>query len=201
VNYLDIILLVPLIWAGWRGFKKGLILEVFSLLALFAGLYGGIHFSDQVAIWLQDGLKLTSDYLPIISFAVTFIGVVVAVHFVGKALQKVIKMAALGFVNKLLGLAFSVAKVGLVLSVALVFLSSVNKSFKLIPEEHQQDSMLYAPVYNFSLIVIPAVKSSEFYKRLQNEGLIPNFEKGELVQASNHSFPQIAQEVAVDHHR
>jgi len=190
VNYLDIILLVPLVWAAWRGFKKGLILEVFSLLALFAGLYGGIHFSDQVALWLQNDLKLASDYLPIISFAVTFIAVVVAVHFVGKALQKVIKMAALGLVNKLLGLAFSVAKIGLALSVALVFLSSINKSFKLIPEEHQQQSLMYAPVYNFSLIVIPAVKSSEFYKRLQNEGLIPNFDKSELVEATSCSFPQ-----------
>ena len=44
VNYLDIIFIVPLIWAGFRGFKKGLIIEVSTLIAFGLGIWGGIHF-------------------------------------------------------------------------------------------------------------------------------------------------------------
>jgi len=49
MNYLDIILVLPLIIGAWRGFKKGFIIELFTLLALLVGLYAGIHFSDFVA--------------------------------------------------------------------------------------------------------------------------------------------------------
>lgn len=177
MNVIDLVLIIPLLWAAWRGFRKGLIVEVFSLLALFAGIYGGIHFSDQVAMWLSDEISIKESYLPVVSFAVTFIAVVIAVYFIGKAIEKVAHMAALKPVNKILGAAFGIAKVALIISLSLVFLDPLNRSAQLIPEESIEESFLYSPVKGFSLVILPVIKESSFWESLKNKKLLPNLEE------------------------
>ena len=46
MNYLDIIIAVPLLYGMIKGFSNGLIKEVTSLLALFIGVYVAINFSE-----------------------------------------------------------------------------------------------------------------------------------------------------------
>jgi membrane protein required for colicin V production len=179
MNAIDLILLVPLLWAAWRGLRKGLIVEIFSLLALFAGIYGGIHFSDYMAEWLSEETTIHENYLPVIAFAVTFIGVVVAVYFLGKSVEKVAHIAALKPLNKILGMVFSIAKFGLFLSIILIFLDPLNRTTKLVPQETIDASILYTPVKDFSLFIIPAIKESHFWESLKNKGLIPDFDQSE----------------------
>ena len=45
MNYLDIIIAIPLVWGIVIGFKKGFVIEIASLIAILAGVYGSIHFS------------------------------------------------------------------------------------------------------------------------------------------------------------
>ena len=46
MNYLDIIIAVPLLYGLIKGFSNGLVKEVTSLLALFIGVYVAINFSS-----------------------------------------------------------------------------------------------------------------------------------------------------------
>ena len=52
INLLDIILLIPLLWFGYNGYKKGLIIEIASLAAFILGLYFAFYFSDFTAEYL-----------------------------------------------------------------------------------------------------------------------------------------------------
>ena len=65
MNFIDVLIIVPLIYAGYKGFKHGLVIEVFTLLALFVGLYAGIHFSDFLSAFLKKSFGWDSEYLPI----------------------------------------------------------------------------------------------------------------------------------------
>jgi len=71
MNYLDIVLCIPLIWGAWRGLIKGFIIEVSTLIALGLGIYGGIHFSDLVASGLSTFIDVQGNILHLISFALT----------------------------------------------------------------------------------------------------------------------------------
>ncbi|MGB0422908.1 MAG: CvpA family protein [Flavobacteriales bacterium] len=166
MNAIDLILIIPLAWAAYKGFKKGFIIEIFSLLALFAGVYGGIHFSDGVANWLDQTIQIKEKYLPVVSFAVTFIGVVVLVFYLGKLIEKAINMAAMKPLNKLAGALFSVLKYGLIMSVILGFLLPINKNLDLIKQSTINESVLAKPIEGLATTVIPAVKESDFYKAL-----------------------------------
>ena len=161
MNYLDIIFIVPLIWAGFRGFKKGFIIEVSALIAFGLGIWGGIHFSDFVAELLSDSIE--SKYVPLVSFAITFILIVATVFVLGKMLEKAVNLVQLKLVNKLTGAVFGVAKIVLVISVLLVIVNSFDQKANIVPKDLKENSLLYQPLSEVSLKVIPALKNSGLF--------------------------------------
>ena len=161
MNYLDLIFIVPLIWAGFRGFKKGLIIEVSVLIAFGLGIWGGIHFSDFVAELLSNSIE--SKYVPLVSFAITFILIVAAVFVLGKMLEKAVNLVQLKLVNKVTGAVFGIAKIVLVISVLLVIVNSFDQKSNIVPKDLKEDSLLYQPLSDISLRVIPALKNSGLF--------------------------------------
>jgi membrane protein required for colicin V production len=162
MNYLDILLILPLIYGAWRGFKKGLIIELFTLLALLVGIYAGIHFSDYASEILKAN-GVTSKYLPAIAFTITFLGVGAMVYFAGKMLEKAIKVVALGLFNKAAGLIFGILKMLYICSALLVILESIDEKNSFIPENQKSGSLLYETIKNTSLSTIPALKNSSLF--------------------------------------
>jgi len=144
MNIIDIIFIIPLAWFTYVGFKKGLIIELFSLVALILGIYAALHFSFYAENFLIANLNINDQYIPIASFIVTFIIVVLLVFVLGKIIEKFINVLALGFLNKLAGSAFGLLKSALIISVVLILINNVNIS--LISEERKENSLLYRPV-------------------------------------------------------
>ena len=100
INLLDLILLIPLLLFAFQGYKKGIIIEVATLLALVLGIYAALFFSDYTANLLTGSFNISKEYLNIIAFIVTFIGVLILVLLLGKLLEKVVNLLLLGFINK-----------------------------------------------------------------------------------------------------
>src|SRR5680860_134919 len=108
MNYIDIVLVLLLVFSAIGGFRKGLIVELASLAALILGIWGAIEFSDITSDFLVENFNLKSDHLNIISFAVTFVVIVILVHIVGSVVNKLVETVMLGFINKLAGLVFGI---------------------------------------------------------------------------------------------
>ena len=72
MNWLDWTLLALVTFAAIKGFSRGFIVEICSLLALVLGIWAGIHFSDRVAEAI--GLETKSSA---VAFLVTFLIVLV----------------------------------------------------------------------------------------------------------------------------
>ena len=155
MGYLDIILCIPLIWGLYNGYTKGLIIQTASLLALILGAYGAIVFSNLTQDILASNFEIDNKYIPIISFATTFIAIVIAVHFLGKVLEKSINMIALGLFNKLLGAVFGVLKVALLLSALIFVFEGLDKQFSLIPQDAKSKSVLYRPMSKLIPAIVP----------------------------------------------
>jgi len=166
MNYLDILLFIPLVVGAWRGFKKGFVIELFTLLALLVGIYAGIHFSDFMAGILSEHIGITSKYLPAIAFTITFLGVGAMVFFGGKMIEKLIKVVALSPVNKVAGLIFGLLKMLYITSALLVILESIDEKNDFIPEDLKESSLLYQPVKSTALTTIPALKHSSLFLKV-----------------------------------
>lgn len=167
MNFIDILILIPLIYAAYKGFKHGLIIEVFTLLALIVGLYAGIHFSDGVAAFLKKQFHWNSPYLPVISFTLVFLGLGAMIYFAGKAIERMVKVVNLSPLNKIFGSVFGLLKALYFASVGIVLLDSYDEKGKFFPEEKKEASYLYNPVKKVSEVTIPGMSGSNIF--LQNQ--------------------------------
>lgn len=163
MNFIDVLIIVPLAYAGYKGFKHGLIIEVFTLLALFVGLYAGIHFSDFIADFLKRSFGWDSEYLPVISFTLVFLGIGAMVYFAGKTIEQMVKVVNLSPVNKFFGVFFGVMKMAYVVSVVIVLTESYDEKGDFFPEEKKERSLLYTPVKAISTTTIPGLSESTIF--------------------------------------
>ena len=142
MNSLDYILFIPLLYGLYRGFTKGLIIELASLLALTLGIYGALHFSSLTFEFLIDYVEIKTVYLQLASYGLTFLIIVMLISFTGKILTMLIKLVALGFINRLMGAIFGGFKALLILSVFISFFDKFNKQFGMVNEEILTSSLI-----------------------------------------------------------
>ena len=140
INYFDLAVLVPLLFGMYKGFTKGLILSIATLVGLILGVWSGVKFSHITSELLFDKFQID---IPLLAFAVTFLGVLILMYFVGKLLSKFIDILALGLLNKIGGALFSAFKTILILTVVLLFFENINSNFKLVDTAMLDSSLFY----------------------------------------------------------
>ncbi len=172
MNFLDIILGIPLIWGAYQGYRKGFIIELASLAALILGIYAAINFSYVIGDWLNNNINWDEKYINIIAFILTFVIVVILVYWIGKIIQKFIDILMLGFLNRIAGLFFGIIKAGFLLSVLLFIINIFDDDQKLLTPKAKRNSALYGPIASFAPYIIPKLnleKLDEYTKPIVEE--------------------------------
>ncbi|WP_341217188.1 CvpA family protein [uncultured Wocania sp.] len=157
MNVIDIVLAALILFGLIRGFMKGLFVEVASLIALIAGVYGAIHFSNFAADFLQSKVDWNEKTINITAFAITFVIIVLAIALAGRALTKLADFAALGIINKFLGGIFGALKIALILSVVLNIFDKMNSTITFVDKENINDTVLYKPVKELVPMIFPNI--------------------------------------------
>jgi membrane protein required for colicin V production len=167
MNIFDIIIVALLIFGFVRGVMKGLFVEVASLVALIAGVYGAIHFSYFIGDFLKEAVSWNEEYVSLAAFAGTFIVIIIVIGFLGKVLTKLADFASLGIINKILGGVFGALKIGLILSVVFIFFGKINNTIPFIEKKTLEESLLYKPVKKVAPSIFPSIiKGEEDLKKL-----------------------------------
>jgi membrane protein required for colicin V production len=162
MNVLDIIFLIPLVFALYRGFKKGLIHMIASLLALVLGILGAIQLRPVFASLLDSVFNIAPEHINVIAFSVAFVVIVLIVHLVAFLLDKLIKAVALNFVNRLLGMGFGLLVTAFVISMILWPVNQVNEDRQIIKPELIEGSLLYTPLSAIAPALFPYLKKLEW---------------------------------------
>ncbi|MET0635560.1 MAG: CvpA family protein [Chitinophagaceae bacterium] len=136
---IDGILVILLILAAIRGFQRGLIVGIFSFLAIIVGLAAAMKLSAVVASWMEESTSVSKDWLPFLSFALVFIGVVLLVRLGANLLQKTIELGMLGWANRLGGILLYALLYITVYSVILFYAIGLN----VIKPESLENSVSY----------------------------------------------------------
>ena len=118
---IDIITAVLLVIACIKGYQKGLILAVFSILAFIIGLAAALKLSAVVAGYLKGSISVSAKWLPFVSFVAVFLITVLLVRWGGKLIERSFKVVLLGWVNRIGGIIFYAALYMIILSVFLFY--------------------------------------------------------------------------------
>jgi len=136
---IDIIIAIALIIAIIKGYQQGLIVAVFSVLAFIIGLAAAIKLSVLAAGYIGKTVKISDQWLPVISFVVVFLVVVLLIRLGAKLIQRTIQFAMLGWVNRLGGILLFVILYILIFSVLIFYADQLS----LIKSETRDASLTY----------------------------------------------------------
>jgi len=150
---IDILFLILMAMAAFKGYSRGLIVAVFSLLAVIIALAAALKLSSFVAGKLMDTINITTQWVPFISFAIVFIGFVFLIRMAANMLEKMVSFAMLGWVNKLGGILLYATAYTMVLSVVLFFSAKIQ----LIQSATIEASITYPFIAPFGPKVIDGI--------------------------------------------
>ena len=122
MNYIDLVIVVIVLWGFWTGMQRGLIRSVTSLLGWVVALILGSRFAPVVAPSLS---MLSHDPVvrKIAAFVLIALAVLVVSSLIGSVLRSVLKAMYLGLPERLAGGVFGTAKGLLIVMVVIQILS------------------------------------------------------------------------------
>lgn len=169
MGILDIILGALLAYGLLKGLKNGFFVEIASVVALIAGIYGSMHFSYIVADYIRARMEWDPSYIKVAAFVITFTGIVVGVHLLGKFLTRVADFAMLGFLNRLAGGIFGLVKVAVILGAVIIFLERAALPLDALQPDAFEASVIYGPLKETGAFVFSRVLEPEFLENLESK--------------------------------
>ena len=157
MGFLDIILAMLLVYGLYKGLRNGFFVEIASLVALIAGLFGAIHFSYIVGEYIAGIVNWDSQYVNLAAFIITFVCIVLLIHVVGKLLSKVTEFSLLGILNKLAGGVFGATKTAVIIGALLIYFDKLNDDAEIVKQETIESSILYTPLKDVGAFVFGKV--------------------------------------------
>jgi len=163
---IDIVFLVLMLIAVFRGMKRGLLVAIFSVIACVVGLAAAIKLSAVVADHLRADAHLHSKWLPILAFILVFVLVVLIVRWGANLIEAALDIVLLGWVNKVGGVILYVSLFIAVYSIILFYGSRSH----IISQESIRASKVYGFVAPWGPAIIDAIGNVvPFFKNMFKE--------------------------------
>jgi membrane protein required for colicin V production len=119
---IDIIALLLLVLAIYKGWTQGFIMSIFSFLSYFIAITLAFYFSAKVAGYFKQTAGSDSKWYSFLAFFAVMIGAIIIIRIIGKMVEKAAELMLLGIVNRIAGIAiFGFLYFGL-MSVLFVYL-------------------------------------------------------------------------------
>ncbi len=119
MNFVDILIGVVLLILAVKGFAKGLIREVCSLLGLVVGSLAALIYYRPLAEALHDHIHLSHYLRAILSFGLIFLALGLLFFFLGHILTTLFKFMLLGGINRVGGALLGIIQGAVILSMVL----------------------------------------------------------------------------------
>jgi membrane protein required for colicin V production len=164
MSYIDLLILIPIVWGCIRGFMRGLVMELATLTGLILGIIAAFYFASDLGGLLRQYFTFGESAARIISSVLIFTAVMLIAWLVGKAIEKTVELIALGWLNKLLGAVVGIVKGAVVAALLLYVVVYFDKNQKIITPREKEKSMFYQAVSR----VIPSLVSNVSREEAEN---------------------------------
>jgi membrane protein required for colicin V production len=175
MNLLDIIIIAVMFFFMLKGILRGFIREIASLAGVITGIWLANLFQPQMTEYLKSYVPAI-DSLPLISFVIIFVSVLIVSSLLGWFLKLSFKKADFGWADRTLGVGLATLK-----GVIIVYLVIVLLTF-FIPAKTPliADSKL-APLVIMSYQSMVRLISPDDYQKLKKKIMEKKEEMGEIV--------------------
>lgn len=150
---IDIIALVVLAIAVWKGLQKGLIVGLFSFIGIFVGAAAALKLSGMAGQYLLAHFPNLGPWVPLLSFILVFAGVVFLVRIIAAFIEKTLEWSMMGWANKLGGILFFTLLYALLFSIALFYADEMA----LLSADTKQASVAYSMLQPMAPVLMDGI--------------------------------------------
>jgi membrane protein required for colicin V production len=143
MNFIDYSIIIFTILFVINGYRKGIIISLASIIALILGIYAAVYFSNYLDATLMEHLNPSRLWLPILSFTITFMLVVIAILIMAKLAEKVVDVVGFGIINHIGGAVLGFVKGILLISILLFIITNLDPKGKWLTREDKKGSFFY----------------------------------------------------------
>ncbi|WP_018342475.1 CvpA family protein [Cytophaga aurantiaca] len=151
MEIIDIILILILGYGGYKGYQTGLLIQVITFIAFIIAIVTAFNLCQLGVTKLKAWYDLNNSLLPVISFLIIFIGVLILIILLGRFLTSVLHQSLLGSIDQYAGALVGILKAAFGLGCVLWLL---EKSGLKIPAEYTDESFVYVWLTEYSPSVI-----------------------------------------------
>jgi len=119
MNSFDIAIIIIFSFCMIRGFFRGLIKELSSIVGVLGGFYAAYTYYMQIAVHFLPWIKNDS-YRYIICFLLIFCVVFIIISILGIIIKYILNIAFLGWIDRICGAGFGIIKGVLIISILLI---------------------------------------------------------------------------------
>ncbi|MCQ2960448.1 MAG: CvpA family protein [Bacteroidales bacterium] len=174
MNFLDIIVIIPVLWGAFKGFKNGLISEGGTIVALILGIWASLTFSESIALKIQEYTSIEPAYQQITAFGCIFLFVIIACFIITRVILRFCKAINILWLDKLLGITFGMSKYLIILSFLFYLGNTMIKNYATKPIELVENSVLFKPMAEIAesfiagKIEVPQIEKPSFFDPLKH---------------------------------
>lgn len=150
MNWLDVLILLPLLIGLVRGLMRGLISEIIAFVVVILGVLGSRFAAPSVSKCLLQWFPWPEGVCDIVAYALIFLAIAILLSIAAKLLTRLLRAIHLGWANRLFGGLFGVLKYGIIVLFAVFIMDKTDEAF------HWQEN---EPVVKTSILYPHAVKA------------------------------------------
>jgi len=154
MNGFDIIAGIPLLYAAYKGFRSGVVVQLCGIVGLLCGVYFAFRYGARVGGWLHAGEEVATAA----GFVVVVLAVVLALAVLGRLIRGVFRFAGLGVFDAAGGAVFGVLKMLLVLGALLCAFETLNRTTGWVESDRYEKAVLYRPIRGTSERLFPYLR-------------------------------------------
>lgn len=133
---LDIIALLLVVMAVYKGWTTGLIMSVFSFFSYFIAITLAFFCSAKVIGYFKASAGSDSKWFSFLAFFAVMLGAIILIRIIGKIVEKAVELMLLGILNKLAGIAIFMFLYFGLMSIFMVYLLK----YEILSAEFLQES-------------------------------------------------------------
>jgi len=158
ISFLDIFIVLVLIWSIFKGYKRGPVVHALSLLVIVIGIAAFGYISPEIAEFAREKVRSQNNlpYIHLYIFAILFIGTIWLSNFVANKTEKASGKPK-GFISILLGIIAGTVKYLYILSIVLLYFGQFDNNYEIVNSEEKRRTKLYNGVKNLAPNTIKTV--------------------------------------------
>lgn len=159
MNWLDAVILLPLLIGLVRGLMRGLVTELIAILAVILGFIGARMWGHDFSAWIFSQFAWPQPVCDAVAYSLLFIGLAIALNILGKLFTKLLKTIHLGFVNRLLGGIFGALKWAVIVLTLVFIIDCLDRQFHFMKPELKNSSLTYLPAVKSANACFSVIRS------------------------------------------